>query len=348
MINQFYFFLNTQLKQKRLQSTLKDDGFTLIELLVAMIIAFLVITPLLGFMINIMDTDRKEQAKVNSEQETQAALDYMAQDLQQAIYIYDAKGIKAIYKKDETGLPYADKTDRVPVLVLWKREIKNKAIEVKDGTTNKGNNDSFVYSLVAYYLIKNDPTKTWSNQFRIARFELKDGVRDPDKPIKDDGTPNYLKNQEPDKGFQLFNLNETSGSLEDKMNAWKKKTGEAYSNDAVALVDYIDKSTKDVPAPVDCLTVFKDRNTSDTPKEKKDAFRVPAFDGTYAYSNNTELNNGSFYACVDTDKNLVKVFIRGNALARFEKQNNAYNPNNLTYFPSANIQIKGRGLIGAE
>jgi len=59
--DQSAFFFNNKLKASNL--TQAPGGFTLIELLVAMILAALVITPLLGFMLNIMDTDRKEQAK---------------------------------------------------------------------------------------------------------------------------------------------------------------------------------------------------------------------------------------------------------------------------------------------
>jgi len=61
MINPLRFLFNNKLKASNL--TQAPGGFTLIELLVAMILAALVITPLLGFMLNIMDTDRKEQAK---------------------------------------------------------------------------------------------------------------------------------------------------------------------------------------------------------------------------------------------------------------------------------------------
>ena len=71
----------------------KNSGFTLIELLIGMVLAILIITPLLGFMIDILDTDRKEQAKATSEQEIQAALDFIERDLQQAVYIYDRDGL---------------------------------------------------------------------------------------------------------------------------------------------------------------------------------------------------------------------------------------------------------------
>ena len=173
MIKQFYSIINLKSKPKSSKQIEKNHGFTLIELLAAMILATLIITPLLGFMINILDTDRKEQAKANSEQEIQTALDYIAQDLQQAIYIYDAKGVKAI------GDELPSKSDRVPVLVFWKREFIEEAVPVKNSRISRKLNDSFVYSLVAYYLIKSDTRNNdgkWSKQFRIARFELKDGI----------------------------------------------------------------------------------------------------------------------------------------------------------------------------
>jgi hypothetical protein len=288
----------------------------------------LVITPLLGFMINVLDTDRREQAKVNSEQEVQAALNYIAQDLQQAIYIYDAKGVELI---KDTELRYPKDADKEPVLVFWKREYTDQAIGVKAG----GKNDSFVYSLVAYYLIKNGTNdKIWSDQYRIARFQIKNGVVDPADPINTDGTAKYIIS--PDKGFDLFKLNEASGDIEVKMNAWKKKSGEAYTQDALTLIDFVDSSTDKVPAKVDCTAVFPGKSDA-----KKKVLRVPSIDNT------TVLNNGSFYACVDIDTNTAKVFIRGNALARFDN-NKSYDSNKSSYFPQASIQVKGKGFIGAK
>jgi len=43
-------------------------------------------------MLNIMDSERKEQAKTTSEQELQH-IDYIAGDLEQAVYIYDDDGL---------------------------------------------------------------------------------------------------------------------------------------------------------------------------------------------------------------------------------------------------------------
>ncbi len=327
MLNKFHFFLSTKFKYKHFKQIAKNNaGFTLIELMVAMILAVLVITPLLGFMINILDTDRKEQAKINSEQEIQTALDYIAQDLQQAIYIYDADGINAI----KSQLLYSGSTDRVPVLVFWKRKFEKEAIELDKVITDKKKNDAFVYSLVSYYLIednkKNDKNDIWSNQYRIARFELSDGITADD----DYNTKGNFKTADP--GFKLFDLNKTQGTLEQKMNDWEKEGNYQTSQNADVLVDYIDSSQG--LKTIDCKSVF--------PKSKKkaDSLRVPAVTNNF--------NNASFYACVDIDNTTAQIFLRGNALARIEPKNNNYQNILKSYFPTANVKVKGRGFIGVE
>jgi len=83
-------FLLIAWSKRSSKASQKVRGFTLIELLVAMIMAALIITPLLGLVVNLMNTDRQEQAKTTSEQELQTAMEYISRDLQQAVYIYDA------------------------------------------------------------------------------------------------------------------------------------------------------------------------------------------------------------------------------------------------------------------
>ncbi len=362
MIDVIRFILKNQIKQTKLGK--KTGGFTLIELLVAMIVASLVIAPLLGFMIDILGTDRKEQAKSSTEQEIQSALNYITHDLEQSVYMYDGKGIDDI----EDQLPFQDKTKtRVPVLVFWKREYLPQVISknfnsfspdqvnnIKCSTPGQGTNcnDAFVYSLVAYYLIK-DEDKTWSNAARIARFELKDGVRNPNKPVADDGSPNYLDftgkpEYNKDAGFKLFDLQDSSkgSAIEDRMNNWKN--GGTITNDAVVLIDYIDQTQpKDNPqlpllSKVDCqktLGVKDEDIASKLPGRTKDDLRTPK-------DTVNKLNATSFYACVDTKTNTAKVYLRGNALARI--QNSATYQKDSIYFPEASITVKGRGFLFNE
>jgi type II secretory pathway pseudopilin PulG len=316
LVNQLKLFKGNQ----------KIGGFTLIELLIAMILAILVITPLLGFMINVMDNDRKEQAKVNSEQEIKAALDYIKRDLEQSVYIYDADGINAIRQQ----LPqYSNKDNYFPVLVFWKRQFIPKGLPIS--ATSTISDDTFVYSLVAYYLIK-DNNSTWSKAARIGRFQISDGY----------GITDTDKNNTRDKGFKKFQLTD-SGDLKSKMNQWTKGT-EAYTQDILPLVDYIDQTsinTTTNPQPTECPIP---RTTTPPPAIQM----VPQFTGSGDSVATANTKTRGFYVCVDSTNTVVEVYLRGNAITRLLKDDLDYS--NLrkereTYFPQASIRVQGRGFV---
>ena len=81
--------LKNQHQRNRSNPAKTEKGMTLIELLIGTVMAFLIITPMLTFVVDMLNTDRREQVKSNTEQDIQAAVDFIAQDLSQAIYIYD-------------------------------------------------------------------------------------------------------------------------------------------------------------------------------------------------------------------------------------------------------------------
>lgn len=335
MINLLNFFLKHQLK--RAKQAQMSKGFTLVELLIAIALSSIVIGTLLSFMNNILNSERQEQAKAITEQETQQAIDYIANDLKEAIYIYDADGINAI----KSQLPNATDTNKVPVLVFWKRSFLPKERNIKDindnsttvgclvkippNGTNCDNRDYFVYSLVSYYLIK-DNSSTWSKTARIGRFEVQDAIKAP-------YSSNYLTSAAP--GFKLFDLNQAGTTLKEKMNAWTKASTsyDLTKNKIDILVDYIDQSTNSALIPP---TNFCINNPS------ANAQLVPVNNSTA-----NPLGIYSFYACVDSSRNLAKVYIRGNALARLS--NNATFANSKsTYFPLVSVQVKNRGLLGVQ
>ncbi len=185
-------------------------GFTLIELLVAALIASLLVSILLSFLVGVLDSDRKETAKSNAQEELQAAISYISDDLQEAIYIYGSEALAGI----NSQLPHTDSgatnqcntTNCTPVLVFWKRfsyapnssarySATPAAAPAEIGcmpyvgtaqttcvaATSAYGRDTYTYSLVAYYLKNDDPLitgnsgSTWSNTARILRWELKDG-----------------------------------------------------------------------------------------------------------------------------------------------------------------------------
>ncbi len=188
-------------------------GFTLIELLVASIMAGIIVAVLLAFVVEILQSDRREQAKSDMQMELQAALDFIADDLKQAVYIYDADGIERDSSQNPPGirdqLPGVT-AERVPVLVFWKRHYYNPNDEVGVGPDGRGaepkeqvrkivlgvaNTENtpngpqnvnepigeprYVYALVAYYLRSNRGGQglVRANTMQIERIEIRDGIR---------------------------------------------------------------------------------------------------------------------------------------------------------------------------
>ncbi|PZU98300.1 MAG: hypothetical protein DCE90_04055 [Pseudanabaena sp.] len=117
-------------------------GFTLIELLVASLIASLLVSVLLGFLLGVLDSDRRETAKSNAQEELQAAINFISNDLQEAIYIY---GADALSNVGADGLSFNDQLPHrqagstatcnptentcTPILVFWKRYNYDPNIE---------------------------------------------------------------------------------------------------------------------------------------------------------------------------------------------------------------------------
>lgn len=371
------FLLVARFKQRQ-----PNQGFTLIELLVAMIIAVIVMMPLMALAINLINTDRREQAKSTSEQELQAAADFIARDLERAIYVYDAVALT----KDNSNTPTesgirseippvkptngcSDATRCHPVLAFWTRRPVRKAVPADTSpnptinctlATNQGRcDDTFVYSLVVYYLIlnKNDD-RVWSNTARIGRFEISDGVKYNDNRYIEDVNPNHVSaGNKRDKGFASFDLG-LNDEIRLSMNLWesgKKEPGrstvtdEAFTKQVQILVDYIDHTTNipttNIPTPR-CPTPETPAHTG--------WIQSPYY-GTYnpapAITNPTppDFQTYSFYSCINAQEGIAKVYLRGNALARIQSPNSppqfSTNPSIQAFFPTISIEVNAEGVI---
>jgi type II secretory pathway pseudopilin PulG len=315
----------------------RDHGFTLAELLIGLVMAFLVLTPLFGLMISIMNTDEKEQAKTTSEQELQTAIDFITRDLQQAVYIYDYQGVTNNYNTIAANSGIKDSlptvTGGVPILVFWKQELVSNVIP----TTGSKKDDASVYSLVAYYLI-NSPSTIWSNTARIARWQIKDGVRSPSDTSGVTCNPSYNTSIRfvdadncPSPGFQPFDLD---------MNQWQRSG--SFTNDPQVLVDFIDQTPRD-------QTNVPNITPSCAQDDNQPGVTITPISST---------TMTSFYACVSnyadpTNQGQVistaQIFIRGNALARIQTSNIDYEDNSQqTYFPTVSAIIQARGSSYAQ
>ncbi|KYC39422.1 hypothetical protein WA1_32365 [Scytonema hofmannii PCC 7110] len=319
----------------------KNSGFTLIELLVAMILAALVITPLLAFMINVLDSDRREQAKATTEQEIQAALEYISRDLQQAVYIYDDDGVTRNSNTDVSLSGIQDQIPPVkgassckvvsgssnckPILVFWKREYIPESVGVNSNSDTQ-KDDGFAYSLVGYYFITN-PTSTapWSSSARIGRFQIRGRVN---------AEYSNTKGEACDPGFSPppLDLTVNGSKLKEKMSQWKTSLGTSPSP-LTPCASPATEYTKQVDTLVDNIS---------TTGPDPDPTTTPCPPGAKLVG----VVNSGFFACVNSDEVLAQVYIRGNALVRLTNKNDTvYDPKASAYFPGGNIRVQGRGFL---
>jgi hypothetical protein len=283
-----------------------------------------------------MNTDEKEQAKTTSEQELQTAIDFITRDLQQAVYIYDSQGVTNNYSATAANSGIRDSLPTVaggvPILVFWKQEVVSNVIP-----TTGPNDDASVYSLVAYYLI-NSPSTIWSNTARIARWQIKDGVRSPSDTSGVTCNPSYNTSIKfvdadncPSPGFKPFDLD---------MNQWQRSG--SFTNDPQVLVDFIDQTPRD-------QTNVPNITPSCAQDDNQPGVTITPISST---------TMTSFYACVSnyadpTNQGQVistaQIFIRGNALARIQTSNIDYEDNSQqTYFPTVSAIIQARGSSYAQ
>lgn len=326
-----------------------EKGMTLVELLVGAIMAFLIITPMLGFVVDMLNTDRREQVKSNTEQDLQAAVDFISEDLSQAIYIYDQAGITATTAAKLPPPPA--NTTGTPILVFWKRQQIKNAVPVSATLTPKPTNcnpaalpgkagecnDTYVLSLVAYYQIRDTtPNSTWCQPSggtcptRIARYEMREPVRN---PYTTDATKPYYDAadlSDSQKGSDAFNKDF------DFSKPTVNVTMGAKFPDPQILVNYIDHSSTNVPIPTGTQCQSLLGVTPPSPPATFNANDLLITDGS----------THSFYSCVDTSKNIARVTIRGNSLRRIQANDAEFKTTSAAYFPTAIVQVQGLGGLG--
>jgi prepilin-type N-terminal cleavage/methylation domain-containing protein len=411
-----------------------DRGFTLTELLVAMFVSTLIVSSMMAFLVNILETDRREQVKVDTQQELQAAMDFIADDLQESVYVYDADGVEALMGGPSSPTPgtdqfpnpanYPELSSPIPILVFWKRAFydRTELVTTPGGDvfvgclrdpnagcddTNLIGTDEYTYSLVVYFVAKNDPGTGWSGAARLLRWELRGGIL---SDCPDTGTANSLATPNcnltaqrgavqdpsdlgyyyvlPDAGFRRFDL-ATAGGVQDGMESWQSAPYDFAASGSTpptqlpqTVIDYVDdtlyNANQENPAVASNIDILvgQDGNLNGnecadpaTGQTGANAQRVPRLFDTLpsgaTIANDRQVTG--FYACVNSLGQSTRVFLRGNALARLRTditQRTLFddgtarfgNPPTATsqitsasaetFIPTADIQIRGRGVLG--
>jgi hypothetical protein len=162
----------------------------------------IVISTLLYFMLDVMRTSAKEIARKDTLQEMQVALDFITNDLEEAVYIYTGEELedREITSGEDDGikdifdLP-SDSGNVEPILVFWKLEYvpyedapytsdesfpddydcTSEDLNVSEQTCEELKISQRTYTLVAYLQKDkdNDPTETCQVESVIYRYQLR-------------------------------------------------------------------------------------------------------------------------------------------------------------------------------
>ncbi|MBT9311514.1 prepilin-type N-terminal cleavage/methylation domain-containing protein [Leptothoe kymatousa] len=269
----FRMLLYKVLLQTKGRQTSSNLGFTLIELLVSIVIAGIVVSGLLFVVVELLRVDQREVALDQVQSDMQRAIDYIADDLKEAIYVYSTP---ATVTSQLVNLDNDITTNNgVPVLAFWRTD-PIEAAEIAslpsgsepDGCPTGDTACSAIkarrasYTLVAYY--QTEEYGAWEGN-PLKRYEL---AQYDDLAAGYDLTPGFTA---------PFNA---AGSANDFAGWTASGTGDDGTRNV--LVDYVSaikNTTNDAPNPVVDCQAFTD-------------------DSAHVLSPADATENTGFFACV--------------------------------------------------
>lgn len=330
-----------RLKQFLLRSKRRTKaGFTMTELLVSMIIAGVIISVLLSFVVDLVQTDRQEYVRAETQREMQTALDFMTNDLREAVYVYDA------IEQDRPTAPRLSSflpdfgANITPVLAFWKVERlpydASGSLPATCTPTDTECNQVLIrrraYSLVVYLHDKNPPNNTWKGRSRIRRYILR---KYNNLPNVASITPGYADPQE-------------RTSFKDWPVGDNRRTGNPAlpTGGAPVLVDFVDDANNaNVNIPADDNSCRSSLLTSPLYAQ------IPT-NPPYRRVPLEQQTNNSFFVCVktlsftgtgteqETANQDVIIYLRGNPRGRL---NNRAEP-----LETLKTQAVARGVVNKE
>jgi len=181
----------------------KQGGFTLTELLVVIAIAGVIVSALMGLVVELIGTEQRESSRTETQRSMQLALNYITSELEQAIYIYDADPHPVVGASQPSYMSFLpekfEDEDYRPVVAFWMPRAIDVAEASDEGglpefdqcrTEFSGDSDQEqrlrrecqniwkqrrAYSLVVYFQVPKDTANAndrWDGESRIVRYEL--------------------------------------------------------------------------------------------------------------------------------------------------------------------------------
>ena len=178
---------------------------------------------------------------------------------------------------------------------------------------------------------------------RIVRYQIQDGVKNPlrsalPNPADRYFTPSELGSRSDSlKLSPAFNIGTNAQPGFDISQPTVRVTNPGIDwEPSQVLVNYLDHTNPGPASAVNCTTALGNPTTQTGNQS------TPIPEGQLKITN----PSNSFSACVDTQKNLARVTIRGNSLRRLQTDNADYDASKSAFFPTATVQVQGLGALG--
>lgn len=254
---------------QRFRSRQRIAGFTLLELLVSIIIGSLITVLLLGLVIDLAEANQRDASRSQVQQDMQAAIDYMTQDLREAVFVYNGQCVsEGGATLGETTCPgivnhipeELTQNGHTPVLAFWRTDplpagiaqfcadnVAGLASGDADNPVNQANLGGVclagrTYSLIVYVLdTSNDAS--WAGQAQIRRFKLTRFQDDATDGSNTGLVPGYVDPiRDPALTFQVWPLDKSGDS--------EQATRPNLTNSpAPVLVDFVSQEGAFTAAP---------------------------------------------------------------------------------------------------
>jgi type II secretory pathway pseudopilin PulG len=151
------------------------------ELLIAIAIGSVIMSTLLYLVVEITQASRREEVLYQTQQDMQRAIDYMARDAREAVYVYPTPTTLTGDPTPDT--PLVDRLPNfpstgTPILAFWRLDpLDISAIDAAACSAKQNECDALkvrqsAYTLVVYLQEPNPGDTIWQGPTRIIRYEL--------------------------------------------------------------------------------------------------------------------------------------------------------------------------------
>jgi len=315
----------------------KKRGFSIVEQIISLVIGSLIVAALLGMMTEFINSDKKEAAFLATEKDTQIALDYITEDLREAVFVYETIPTRLTDALPNFAAIPELGSSAQPILAFWKTEAIPQNLMPTACTAGAGFVTDVLreecrlllmkrnsYTLVVYLQTSQSSTK-WLGKSRIVRYALTQ-YTNPQRLTTSTGFVNPA----------VYNNFLTWPIDKDGVNRQTQRPDPLANTNPrqpqpMVLADFIDIPNR---------TQFRSASNPDLPPP---ALVCPA--NNYVRTPTNTATSNSFFACVRTTQGRlganqdIIVYLRGNAEGRDRLTKTT------EFIPSLQAQVTLRGVI---